>query len=76
MRRYLLNLLIACDQWANCLLGGNNPDETISSAVGRRAVRGVRWALHAERAINALFSALGEPDHCRRSIEWDERKSR
>lgn len=73
MRRYVLNLLIAWDQWANCLLGGNNPDETISSAVGRKAMRGVRWALVAERVIDALFAALGDgPGHCRRVIEWDE----
>ena len=34
IRRYILNNLIALDQWGNVLLGGNNPDETISSAVG------------------------------------------
>lgn len=74
MRRYLLNLLIAFDQWANCLFGGNNPDETISSAVGRKAIAGRKWALVAERVIDALFRALGDaPGHCRRMIEWDER---
>lgn len=35
IRRYILNNLIALDQWGNVLLGGNNPDETISSAVAR-----------------------------------------
>lgn len=35
MKRYLLNALIALDQLGNVLLGGNNPDETISSAVAR-----------------------------------------
>lgn len=74
VKRYLLNLLIAWDQWLNCLLAGNNPDETISSAVGRKAIRGVRWALRAERVINWIFAALGDgPNHCRRMIEWDER---
>ncbi len=69
MRRYLLNALIALDQFFNVLLGGNNPDETISSAVGRRAVRGVKWALMAEKVIDALFVALGDgPGHCRRNI--------
>lgn len=40
MRRYLLNALIALDQLGNALLAGNNPDETISSAVGRKAAAG------------------------------------
>lgn len=67
--RYALNVLIALDQVFNCLLGGNNPDETISSAVGRKAIKGVRWALVAERVIDWLFEALGaEPGHCRRNI--------
>lgn len=73
MRRYLLNTLIALDQLGNVLLAGNNPDETISSAVGRKAMAGKRWALRAERAIDALFVALGsKPGHCRRMIEWAE----
>lgn len=70
VRRYVLNLLIATDQWFGCLFGANNPDETISSAVGRKAIRGVRWALVAERAIDWLFERLGDkPGHCRRMVE-------
>ena len=69
MSRYVLNTLIALDQFFNCLLGGNNPDETISSAVGRRAVAGKRWALAAEWAIDRLFVLLGaDAGHCRRNI--------
>lgn len=75
MKTYLLNCLIGLDQWANCLLGGNNPDETISSTVGRKAMRGVRWARWAEAAIDWLFETIGgAPGHCRRMIEWDERR--
>lgn len=70
MTRYALNLLIALDQLGNVLLGGNNPDETISSAVGRKAMAGRKWALRAERIIDWLFERLGEePGHCRRMIE-------
>ena len=77
IRRYILNNLIALDQWGNVLLGGNNPDETISSAVGRRAIRGKRWARWAEQAIDALFVLLGsKPGHCQRMIEWDEYNAR
>ena len=73
MKRYALRILIALDQFGNVLAGGNNPDETISSAVGRKAMRGVRWALVAERAIDWLFERLtGERGHCRAVIEWEE----
>ncbi len=74
---YLRNILIALDQLVGVLLGGNNPDETISSAVGRKAVAGKRWAIVAECLINALFNdpyvpVEGRPGHCRANIEHDE----
>lgn len=69
MRRYLRNLAIALDQGLNTLLGGD-PDETISSRVGRAAQAGKRWGRTAERIIDRLFIWLGEgPGHCQRSIE-------
>lgn len=44
-------------------------DETLSSRVGRAAMAGKRWALIAERVIDALFLILGDgPGHCRRNI--------
>jgi len=72
MRTYLVNVLIAIDQLGNALLGGN-PDETISSVVGRKAIKNIWWALLAERFINALFYLLiEEVNHCRNRIEYDE----
>lgn len=78
---WLLQLLIAIDQlvyvwaagWTYVWLGrGRCPsaDETISSCVGRHAMRERKWALIAEKVINALFWLA--PNHCRRAIEWDE----
>lgn len=70
---YAARILLALDQLGNVLLGGNNPDETISSAIGRKAMQGRRWALVAERIIDWLFLRLtGEAGHCRANIEWDE----
>lgn len=66
---YLIRLLVALDQLANTILLGS-PDETISSRVGRAALRGNWIALRCECAINALF--FWDSDHCRRRIEWDE----
>lgn len=72
-QRYLLNILIGIDQLANTILAGN-PDETISSAVGRKAIQGRKWALIAEQLINPIFALLGDENHCRKRIEWDEIK--
>lgn len=62
--RYLINILVAVDQLANTLAGGD-PDETISSRAGKSHPR-------LARIINALFFWQG--DHCRQSIEPDEGK--
>ena len=65
-------LLVSIDQLGNTLAGGD-PDETISSRVGKRAIKGKRWGLFCEYLINALFLAVtGERDHCRANIEADE----
>ena len=80
LRTWLRCVLVSLDQLAHILLAGPkfillsgpvpNPDETISSKVGRMAIRGKRWALIAEAAIDWLFCRLGaEPHHCRRMIE-------
>ena len=59
IQRYLLNILIALDQMGNTLLGGD-PDETISSRVGRR------WpGSWVRRLIDTVFG----PGHCRDNIE-------
>jgi hypothetical protein len=44
-------------------------DETISSRVGRGAIKGKRWALILERVIDSCAHAIsGEVNHCRCSI--------
>ncbi len=70
LRHWLLGVAIAIDQLVNAWFWGN-PDETISSRVGRAAVAGKRWGLIGEAIIDRLFMLLGEgPGHCRRNIEW------
>ena len=65
---YVKRLLIAIDQLGNTALDGD-PDETISSRVGRNAVAGKWWALIAERVIDFIaWRVFGQYDHCRRSI--------
>jgi len=76
----LRQLLVAVDQLAYILIavpiyvvaGGPTPsaDETISSRVGRAAIKGHRWGLILEAIIDRLFIVLGaDPDHCRRNVE-------
>lgn len=76
-RTWSHQFLLAADQmgliliqfFTYALLGRGDPpnaDETISSRVGRAAMRQKKWALIAEKVINALF--WFSPDHCRRCI--------
>lgn len=80
LRLWLLTLLIAVDQLAHVLFAGPkyifkggprpNPDETISSKVGRQAIKGKRWALACEWVIDLFFRMItGELGHCRAKIE-------
>ncbi|MDH4230284.1 MAG: hypothetical protein OEW11_11175 [Nitrospirota bacterium] len=68
-RQYAWNILIASDQLGNALLGGD-PDETISSRLGKMA----RAGKHQNRFIRAVGRVLDrlDPGHLRKSIEDDE----
>lgn len=80
--RWLYELLYWIDQGLHVILGGPkyivdggpvpSADETISSKVGRAAIKGRRWALIAERVIDTIWWPLQGWGHCRQSIEWDE----
>lgn len=63
MKRRVLNLLIALDQFLFCAitLGGSDPDETMSSAAWRMEVDGKFFGF-MRPLIDALF--WFDPDHC------------
>jgi hypothetical protein len=65
LRKYLINILIAIDQLANTILGGD-PDETISS----------RLAKNTGQLGKCGCRILGMVDknHCAKSVEADEGK--
>src|SRR3546814_15179689 len=82
-RLWFVVMLISWDQWFHCLFAGPkyiivggpkpNPDETISSKVGRQAIRGKRWALLCEAVIEWFFCRLGsDKGHCRAKIQLPE----
>lgn len=64
---YVRRVFIGLDQFFNAVLLGN-PDETISSRVGKAARDGIWWGLLLEFVIDKVF----EPGHCRAAIEEDE----
>jgi len=67
VKKYLINICIAFDQFINTLLGGD-PDETISSRLGKFKDQ---VALYAWLCL--LLDYI-DPGHCRKAIEPDEGK--
>lgn len=73
--RYVRNILIGLDQLCNVILGGDDVDETISSAVGRKAAEGRRWAIAIEALIDAWFALLfGERHHCANNTSYQRKE--
>lgn len=66
--KYFLNLLIALDQLVNAVFAGD-PDETISSRLGKRRDGPERfWA----RVVDHIF--FWQKNHTGKSVETDEGK--
>lgn len=73
MKKYILNNLIAFDQAINTLFGGD-PDETISSRMGKWARDGANnhgWRKPLYKIANFIVN-LFQKDHFKKSIEEDE----
>lgn len=76
IRLYLLNVLVSLDQLASAILGGD-PDETISSRLGKSqrgdygGAQRMLW-MPVAVMVDLIFLKLDGPDHCRRMIEEDE----
>jgi hypothetical protein len=70
MKRYIWNILIGIDQFFNAVFGGD-PDETISSRMGKHLAK------HDCPFCNMMckFLNLFQKDHCVKSIEKDEGES-
>lgn len=68
---YTINCLLSIDQFGNVLLLGD-PDETISSRLGRAEVSGrpVPFAVALGKIVNKLFNIIaGQKNHILDSIE-------
>lgn len=66
MGRWLRNVLVWLDQGLNVVFLGGDPDETISSVLGKRRHR-CRICDWICRALDRL-----DPRHCEKSVERDE----
>lgn len=71
LKQYFRNILIGIDQLGSSLLGGD-PDETISSRVGKWAATGSRLG----RAVECFIDFLFWKGHCKECIEPDEGKNK
>lgn len=73
MLRYFWNVLIAIDQFINTIFGGD-PDETISSRLGKwaRTGRNKRGNKKIIFKIANFVVELFEKDHFAKSVEEDE----
>jgi len=65
--KYLFNILVSLDQLVNTILGGY-PDETLSSRMGKYAIKGRGWVPCTICKLLNLF----QKDHCIKTIETDE----
>lgn len=64
--KYGGNVFIAYDQLGNAVMGGD-PDETISSRVGKAARKGNLFA-----KFFSWYLSTPDPNHCEKAIESDE----
>jgi len=73
VKYYIWNLLIAVDQLVNTIFGGD-PDETISSRLGKWKRKGTAEDGYKKHIYNLLhfIVELFERDHFKKSIEEDE----
>lgn len=65
--KYVKSILISIDQFFNTLLGGD-PDETISSRMGKHVAKKDCIVCN----LICKFLNLFQKDHCVKSIEKDE----
>lgn len=63
LKKYAHNVLIAIDQFGNSVFGGD-PDETLSSRMGKSAARGGRWWGWIHDALEYFW-----PGHCKDAID-------
>lgn len=75
MIKWILNILTGIDQMGNVLAGGD-PDETISSRLGKLKVKHggiIPWTRPLSKIIDKMLDTI-DPNHSIDAIEYDEGK--
>lgn len=74
LKSWCFTLWLSNDQYINSIFKGM-ADHSISGRVGYLSLQGNKVAQVMEQVINFMFLvAVGQRDHCKESIEWDEIK--
>jgi len=73
--KYLLNILIWADQGINVILFFGDPDETVSSMLGKTKLKygKIPWHRPIEKLIDSILERI-DPNHSLDAIESDEGK--
>ena len=72
VKQYGLNVLEGHDNSVSAQFGGD-PDESLSSRLGKARLRGSGWSIVADK-VDLAAELLGDKNHCNKSIERDEGK--
>ncbi len=75
LKQYIRNVGIALDQLGNAVTGGD-PDETISSRLGKCKLEGNRFCIAVCKVLTKIWKFFGSKQkaHCIEVIEHDEGK--
>lgn len=75
LNSWCFTLWLSNDQYINSVFKGME-DHSISGRVGYLSLQGNKSAQLMEKVIDVVFYlAIGQRNHCRESIEWDEVKA-
>ena len=76
IKKYVLNVMISVDQLGNAVIGGD-PDETISSVLGKLKQAGngsISWAHPVSKLVDFFLEKI-DKNHSTDAIEKDEGKN-
>lgn len=69
-QRYGINCWEGEDNKISAHVGGD-PDESMSSRLGKARIRGSGWSYIADQVDLVAYQIFNDPHHCERSIEKD-----
>jgi hypothetical protein len=72
-KQYGINVWEGLDNSISSELGGD-PDESLSSRLGKARNRGSRWGVVTAKVDLVFGELFGDENHCQRTIEKDEGK--